>query len=206
MLGIEKRFVFLFSAPQVSAWGPCFRSVGLFPPGWNGGFHLWRYSRGGGCLSLSLSLGRLLRPVVFPRFKCPGCRFTWSPGLFLLELLPPSRSGCGSYRCPSCSSHPSPAWFSSKTSASWVSTEASAPDSEQAFTFGSFSLLSIQLGLVSFYPSGKLVRRLGSLPPIFPFSFSFRVLITPGLMDRELEGIFPSGCSSFRFGVALPPH
>ena len=99
-------------------------------------------------------LGRLLRPVVSPRFKGPGCRFTWFPGLFLLELLPPSLSGCGSYRCPSCSSHPSPAWFSSNTSASWVSKVASAPDSERAFIFGSFSLLGIQLGLVSFYPSG----------------------------------------------------
>ena len=78
MHGIEKRYVFLFSAPQVSAWVPCFRSVDLFPPGGNGGFHLWRYSGG--------PLGRLLRPVVSPRFKCPGCRFTWSPGLFLLEL------------------------------------------------------------------------------------------------------------------------
>ena len=46
MHGIEKRSVFLFSAPRVSAWGPCFRSVDLFPPGWNGGFHLWRYSGG----------------------------------------------------------------------------------------------------------------------------------------------------------------
>ena len=43
---IEKRYVFLFPAPQVSAWGPCFRSVDLFPPGWNGVFHLWRYSGG----------------------------------------------------------------------------------------------------------------------------------------------------------------
>ena len=100
-----KMYVFLFPAPQVSAWEPCFRSVDLFPPGWNGGFHLWRYS--------GVLLGRLLRPVVSPRFKCPGCRFTWSPGLLLLELLPPSGSGCGSSRCPSCSSHPAPAWFSS---------------------------------------------------------------------------------------------
>ena len=29
-----------------------------------------------------------------------------------------------------------------------------APDSERAFTFGSFSLLSIRLGLVAFCPSG----------------------------------------------------
>ena len=41
---IEKRYVFLSSAPQVSAWGPCFRGVDLLPPSWNGGFHLWRYS------------------------------------------------------------------------------------------------------------------------------------------------------------------
>ena len=99
-------------------------------------------------------LGRLLRPVVSPRFQSPGCRFTWSPGLSLLELLPLSRSGCGSYHCPFCSSHPLPAWFSSESPASWVSTVASAPDSEQAFDFGSFTLLGIQLALVAFYPSG----------------------------------------------------
>ena len=46
MHGIGKRSVFLFSAPQVAAWGPCFRSVDLFPPGWNGNFHLWRFSGG----------------------------------------------------------------------------------------------------------------------------------------------------------------
>ena len=140
------KIVFLFPAPQVSAWEPCFCSVDLFPPGRNGGFHLWRYS--------GVLLGRLLRPVVSPRFKSPGFRFTWSPGLLLLELLPPSCSGCDSYRCPSCSSHPSPAWFSSKTSASWVLTVASAPDFERAFAFGRLFLLGIQLGLVSFYPGG----------------------------------------------------
>ena len=72
----------------------------------------------------------------FSPIQVPGCRFTWSPGLLLLELLPPSGSGCDSSRCPSCSSHPAPAWFSSKTSASWVLTVASAPDSERAFAFG----------------------------------------------------------------------
>ena len=119
----------------------CFLLVGMVASTCGGGIR--------GCLSVDC----------FDRWFLPdssalGCRFTWSPGLFLLELLPPSRSGCGSSRCPSCSSHPSPAWFSSKTSASWVSTGASAPDSERAFAFGSFSLLGIQLGLVAFYPSG----------------------------------------------------
>ena len=72
----------------------------------------------------------------FSPIQVPGCRFTWSPGLLLLELLPLSGSGCGSSRCPSCFLHPAPAWFSSKSSASWVLTVASAPDSEWAFAFG----------------------------------------------------------------------
>ena len=85
---------FFFSRlPRSQLGGLAFAVLACFPPGWNGGFHFWRYSGG--------SLGRLLRPVVSPRFKCPGCWFTWSPGLFLLELLPPSHSGCGIYRCPS---------------------------------------------------------------------------------------------------------
>ena len=138
-----------------------------------------------------MPLGRLLQPVVSPRFKCPGCWFTWSPGLFLLELLPPSRSGCSSYRCPSCSSHPSPAWFSSKTSASWVSTVVSAPDFERAFAFGSFSLLGIQLGLVAFYRSGWLVQRLGSLPPIFSLFFSLWGLSHSGVNGQGAGGDLP---------------
>ena len=115
---------FFSRLPRSWLGGPCFRSVDLFPPGWNGGFHLWRYS--------GVPLGRLLRPMVSPRSSALGAGV---PGLLLLELLPPSWSGCGSSRCPSCSSHPSAAWFSSKTSASWVLTVASAPDSERAFAF-----------------------------------------------------------------------
>ena len=125
MHGIEKRYVFLFPAPQVLAWGlafavlPCFLLVGL-GASTCGGIR--------GCLSVDC----------FDRWFLPNSSALGAglPGLLLLELLPPSRSGCGSYRCPSCSSHPSPAWFSSKTSASWVLTVALAPDSERAFAFG----------------------------------------------------------------------
>ena len=34
--------------------------------------------------------------------------------------------------------------------------------------------------------------------PFFPFPFPFGVIITPGLMDRELEGFFSSGCFLFQ--------
>ena len=120
---------FFFPAPQVSAWGPCFRSVDLFTPGWNGGFHLWRYS--------GVPLGRLASTGGFSPFPEP-----WVP-VYLVSWALSFRSyclrhcsGCGSSRCSSCSSHPSPAWFSSKTPASWVLTVASDPDSERAFAFG----------------------------------------------------------------------
>ena len=132
----------------------------------------------------------------FSPIQAPGCRFTWSPRLLFLELLPPSRSGCGSFRCPSCSFHPAPAWFSSETSASWVLTVASAPDSERTFAFGRSLCLvsgSTPSSLVSSWCGG-----LGACLPFFPFPFPFGVVIPPGLMDRELEGFFPSGCFLFQ--------
>ena len=132
----------------------------------------------------------------FSPIQAPGCRFTWSPGLLFLELLPPSGSGCGSSRCPSCSFHPAPAWFSSKTSASWGLTVASAPDSERTFAFGR-SLCSVS----SSTPSSLVASwcgGLGACLPFFPFPFPFGVVVTPGLMYRGLEGIFPSGCFLFQ--------
>ena len=130
----------------------------------------------------------------FSLFQAPGCRFTWSPGLLLLELLPLSGSGCGSSRCPSCSLHPAPAWFSLKPSASWVLTVASAPDSERTFAFGR-SLCSVS----SSTPSSLVASWCGGLGACLPFfPFPFGVVVTPGLMDRELEGFFPSGCFLFQ--------
>ena len=81
------------------------------------------------------SLGRLLRPVVSPRFQSPGCRSTWSPGLSFLGLLPPSRSGCGSSAAPPVLHTLRQPGFP-RTPALWVLTVASAPDSERAFAFG----------------------------------------------------------------------
>ena len=81
-------------------------------------------------------LGRLLRPVVSPRFKCLGAGLPgllgscfWSYCLRQVQVV-------AAPAVPPVSLHPAPAWFSSKTSASWVLTVASAPDSERAFAFG----------------------------------------------------------------------
>ena len=137
----------------------------------------------------------------FSPIQGPGYQFTWSPRLLLLELLPPSGSGCGSFRCPSCSFHLASAWFSSETSASWGLTVASAPDSERTFAFG-----RSRCSVSGSTPSSLVVSwcgGLGACLPFFPFPFRFGVVVTPGLMDRELEGFFPSGCFLFQFGVAL---
>ena len=74
---------------------------------------------------------------------------------------------------------------------------ASAPDSERTFAFGR-SLCSVSgstpSSLVASWCGG-----LGACLPFFPFPFPFGVVVTPGLMDRELEGFFPSGCFLFQF-------
>ena len=141
----------------------------------------------------------------FSPFKCPGCRCTWSPGLLLLELLPPSWSGCGSSRCPSCSSHPSPAWFSSKTSASWVLTVASAPDSERAFAFGG-SLCSVSSSASS--PSTLVASWCdgwGACLPFFPVPFLWG-LSHSGIQGQGAGGNLPIGLVPLSaLGVALPP-
>ena len=72
---------------------------------------------------------------------------------------------------------------------------ASAPDSERTFAFGR-ALCSVS----SSTPSSLVASRCGGLGaclPFFPFPFPFGGVVTPGLMDRELEGFFPSGCFLF---------
>ena len=130
--------LFFFSRlPRSRLGGLDFAVLACFPPGWNGGFPLWRCS---GESRLPSSASRF-SPIQVP----------WVP-VYLVSLALALSSCClrhvqiaCSSRCRSCSSHPSPTWFSWKTSASWVSTVSSAPDSEQAFTFGSFFLLGIHL-------------------------------------------------------------
>ena len=71
---------FFFSGlPRPRLGGLAFAVLACFPPGWNGGFPFWRCS--------GESLSRLLRQVDSPRFKCLGCRGTWSPWLLLYRAV-----------------------------------------------------------------------------------------------------------------------
>ena len=97
-----------------------------FPPGWNGGFHLWRLP------GESLSRGR----TFFDRLILPDARALGAvlPGLSSYCLRHVQVACC--YCCRSCSSHPPPSlFFLAKTSASRVLTVSSAPASERAITF-----------------------------------------------------------------------
>ena len=137
---------FLYLLPRSRLAESCFRSVGLFGPGWNGNFHSWRFS--------GEFLGRLIRPVSSPRCKSLGCRAAWSPWLLPYRAIASVTFRVCNYRCRSCSSHPSPALFSSEPSASWVLTVSSAPDSERRSPLGRSPCSISIFGLISFYPGG----------------------------------------------------
>ena len=137
---------FLYLLPRSRLAESCFRSVGLFPLGWNGNFHSWRFS--------GESLGRLIRPVSSPRFKSLGCRAAWSLWLLPYRAIATVKFRACTFRCRSCSSHPSPALFSSETSASWVLSVSSAPYSERRSPLGRSPCSVSIFGLVSFCPSG----------------------------------------------------
>ena len=60
-----------------------------FPPGWNGGFHLWRLP------CESLGRGRaFFKRLILPDLGALGAGLPGLPGSWSLELLPPSCSGC----------------------------------------------------------------------------------------------------------------
>ena len=86
---IEKRSVFLFCSLGLGLRGLAFAVLACFPPGWNGGFHLWRFP--------GESLGRghaFFSRWVFPDSRALSAGLPGLPGSWSLELLPPSHSGC----------------------------------------------------------------------------------------------------------------
>ena len=151
-------------------------------------------------------LGRLFGRLVLPNSRALGAGLPGFPGSCPIELLPPSRSGraataaapvhltlrqpCfprklrlhGCWRCLRLrilsGEH---LWV---VLPAWYPSSASSPSP-----------------LVASWSSGS-----GACLQFFPFSFSFRVFVTPRSMDGELEWDFPSGCSSFSFGFTLPPQ
>ena len=185
------RSSFLIS-PGFGLGGLAFAVLACFPPGWNGGFHLWRYS--------GESLGRLLRPVDYTLFKCLGCRFAWSPWLLLYRAVASVTFG----------------WRAATAAAPVLHTlrQPSFPRKNFGFVgvdgvFSSGFWAGVHLWdiLSARYPSSAsspptLVASWyggsGGCLPFFPFSFSFGVFVTAGLMERELEGAFPSACSPFQ--------
>ena len=179
---------FFFLALQVSPCDPVCRCVDLFPPGWNGRFHLWRYS--------GMLLGRLRRPVVPPR----GMRLVSGlPGLLgscFWSFLPRSGSGCGCFRWP-------PVLFILRLPGFLGDCGFADVDGG----FGSWGCVEVRLGaffLLGFqpaacFPNGWLVQQLGSLPPIFSLAFSFGVVVTPWFLVGVLQRFFPPGCLDVRF-------
>ena len=136
-----------------------------------------------------------------PRLKCLGCWFTWSLWLLLYRAVASVtfRLRAASAAAPVHHTLRQPGFprkLRLRGCQRWLRLRILSRRSPLGRSLCSVSFF----GLVSFYPSGWLERQLGSLPLIFPFSFSFGVLVTPGMLEWELEGAFPSGCSSFSFG------
>ena len=70
---IEIRSVFLVLLPRSRLVEFCFRSVGLFPPGWNGSFDSWRF--------------RVSLLVVFSTGRFSPIQEPWVPGFLVFLAL-----------------------------------------------------------------------------------------------------------------------
>ena len=106
----------------------------------------------------------------FSPIQAPGCRFTWCLlGSCFWSYCLCQLQAVAASAAPPVLFYPASAWFSWETSASWVLTVASAPDSERTFAFGR-SLCSVSgstpSSLVASWCGG-----LGACLPFFPFPF-----------------------------------
>ena len=126
----------------------------------------------------------------FSPMQAPGCRFTWSPRLWLLPLPLLFFSSCACL-------------VSSETAASWMLTVALAPDSERTLAFGrSFCSVSgsAPSSLVASW-CGSLGACLPFVPCLFLWSHCHSMVNGQGAGEVLPIGLFPLSA----FGVALPP-
>ena len=147
----------------------------------------------------SQSRSCLLQPVDPPQFQRLGCRAIWSPLLLVSRAIASVtfrlRAAPAAAPVPHTLCHPC---FSSQK----LRLRGCRRCLRLLILCGcsplGLSSCSVSLfGPVSFSPSwldGEAARELGFL---FPFSFSFGVVVTPRIPQKELEWDFPSGCSSF---------
>ena len=147
-------------------------------------------------------LGRLRRPEVSPRCKRLDSGLPSLLGACIWSFLPPSGSGCGCFRCPSCSFHPAPAWFPRRPALRMVAV-ALALDSERTFAFGrSFCSVSGSA------PSSLVVGWCGSLGACLPFvpCLFLWSRCHSGVNGRGAGVVLPIGLFPLSaFGVGLPP-
>ena len=88
-LGLRNVPFFYFCSPGLGLRVLAFTVWACFPPGWNGGFHLWMF------LGESLGRGRaFFDRLILPDSRVLGAGLPGLPGSWSLELLSPSRSGC----------------------------------------------------------------------------------------------------------------
>ena len=135
--------------------------------------------------------------------QTPGCWFTWSPWLLLLELFTSVRFRLWLLPLPLLFFSSCACLVSSETAASWMLTVALAPDSEQTFAFGrSFCSVSgsAPSSLVASW-CGSLGACLPFVPCLFLWSRCYSWVNGRGAGAVLPFRLFPLSA----FGVALPP-
>ena len=139
---------------------------------------------------------------VFSPMQTPGCRFTWSSRLLLLELFASVRFRLGLLPLPLLFFSSCACLVSSETPASRMLTVALAPDSERTFAFGrSFCSVSgsAPSSLVASW-CGSLGACLPFVPCLFLWSRCYSRVNGLGAGEVLPIGLFPLSA----FGVALP--
>ena len=135
--------------------------------------------------------------------RTPGCRFTWSPRLLLLELFASVRFRLWLLPLPLLFFSSCACLVSSETAASRMLTMALAPDSEWTFAFGrSFCSVSgsTPSSLVASW-CGSLGACLPFVPCLFLWSRCHSRVNGRGAGEVLPIGLFPLSA----FEVALPP-